>query len=330
MAAPTVLSITPAIGQASGDVLVTIAGANFRTATVPSSPAQPNAEARETVRVLFDGVPGVGVEVFSSTELTVRTPRTRPRDDAGAIAVTIANVGEDGEIIDSESVAIPGAFTFVRPKHTAEFSSDLSFVIRTLMRVLKAQLVVKEVNFAVATDYDEDTGDSLSITKFAELPSLALAGPSMTENRAYSENEEPEFDDVDDGFVQTRVPYTVDLTFTIVGASDNKMELLNMMSNFVAFMHANKRLAVDRDSTSPSKGFVEYEMDFVTGSQPKYQGTVRNSNLHTFSTDIVVRGFMVEGFSGVNAGTRAGVPNAAIVKRGRTAESVNVDPPSPK
>ena len=227
----------------------------------------------QTAIVLFDGVPAYDVRVFSGALLSATPPPHTP----GVVDVSVQNVDQTtGVPISGEVVVAASSFTYVLPRVTADYPSDLVALVRTLIRAMKAYLLI-EITHAVHTDYDERTGDELHVTKFAKLPGITLIGPDLEENRFYSLNEEPDFTDEttvgDDGqpsaFVGTKVPYTVDLTFKVIAASDSKIELLNLASNFVMFMHSTKYLPMARNAADPSAGTIAYEFDFVKGGQPK-------------------------------------------------------------
>lgn len=328
MAVPTVSSVSPAIGLSQGGELVKIAGSNFR---IPSSLPAPPA----TVSVLFDGAPASDVRVLDSNTLTCLSP-THPATDIairpsttpqGPIAITIANLADDGSAIVGESVTVAAAYAYTLPKHTKEFATDLERVTRAFMDLVRRLGIA--VSYAIETDYDPTSDDELHVAQFSKLPGIAIIGPELEENRFYSINEEPEFDTgttnddgSPDGFVRTRVPYTVDLRFQIVCASDNKAELLNLQSNFVALMHANKWLYLSRSKDDATQ--VRFEMDFPEGGHPKSTTVPNNSNLRSWSAEILIRGFDIETIDGIDAGETAGVPNQAIVGEGNTATEITI------
>jgi IPT/TIG domain-containing protein len=337
---PTLASLTPAVGLTAGRSLVTIAGTGFRVGAL-----QPGAfEWAPTVLVLFGGVPATDVRVLTDTLLTCLPPPAiasffpspRTSDIVPApVAVSIANLDDAGVPIPGELVTTAAAYVYVMPKHTGEFESDFTRTVRTLIRLMKLELLPVEVNYAVQTDYDPTTGDELHVTKFATLPGIALIGPDLDENRFYSLNEEPDLPDGSvspedgvspGGFLQTRVPYTVDVKYQIICASNNKNELLNLMSNFIAFMHANKWLVVDRNAATPGLGQVRIEMDFAPGGLPRNTTTPNTSNVVSWSANIVLRGLDIESFAGLTddgfADPAGLVPAHAVVEHGQTVDEL--------
>lgn len=344
MPAPTVSSVTPALGLASGDQLITIQGTNFRPA-VHATPPDPFTILTwpQTAQVLFDGVPSLEVRVQSATQLQARLPPGDPGPGGAGrtVTVTIVNLDQNtGLPIPGESVAVPNAFSYRRPLHTTEYESDFTRLLRGMMQLMKRQLLDVEVNWAVQTDYDATTGDELHVTKFGKLPGIVIVGPDLEENRFYSLNQEPEFDDgsvsgdgtASGGYLATRVAYTVDATLEIIAASDTKTELLNLMANFVAFMHKNKWLYLNRSATDPTKGQVRYEFDFVPRGQPKNTTMPNNSNVRSWSAHVVIRGIDIEAFSGIADGTSDPsnlIPQHAVVRHGQTADIVSLVPTEP-
>lgn len=345
---PTFASITPNTGLTPGGGLATIEGTGFRAGAPlpPGEFAEPGSFTvwPKTVIVLFGAVQATEVRVYSDGILTCLVPPaaaadpSKPTAVAGPVDVTIVNVDDSGVPIPGESVVAPAAYAYALPLHTREYESDFARIVRTFIRRLKQQLLV-EVNYAVQTDYDPTTGDELHVTKFATLPGLALVGPDVDENRFYSLNEQPTLDDGSvspldgvspGGFVETRVPYTVDVRWQVIAASNNKVELLNLLANFIAFMHANKWLVVDRSGSDPTQGQVRFEMDFAPGGQPKSTTTPNTSNVVSWSANIVIRGIDIEAFSGiVDPALIGGVPSHAVVQHGQTADEIVLDPAVP-
>lgn len=341
---PTLASVTPAVGLTVGGALVTIVGTGFRVG-VPAPGGPPGfGPSWPTAAVLFAGVAATDVRVLSDTLLTclpppaldVFFPTPRPPGVAPMpVVVAVTNLDDQGAPVPGEIVAAVGLYAYTLPEHTREFQSDFTRAIRELVRLMKRQLLPVEINYAVQTDYDPTTGDELHVTKFATLPGIALVGPELDENRFASLNEAPDVPDgtispedgsSPGGFFSSRVPYTVDVRYQIICASNNKSELLNLLSNFVAFMHANKWLVLDRSGTDPSLGTVRFELDFTTGGLPKNTSVPNTSNVVSWSANIIIRGFDIEAFAGLGAdgfADQAGLlPAHAVQSHEQTADEV--------
>jgi hypothetical protein len=122
-------------------------------------------------------------------------------------------------------------------------------------------------------------------------------------------------------FAQRRVPYTVDLGFTLIGVSDHTTELLNLMAATQLFFHRNPYLELDRDPDDPNAGRVRYEMAIARDGDLKVTSQPNESNVRSFSGRFVVRGFDLEDL--------AGAPGEGVVARGAVAGDVVVPGPMP-
>ncbi|MEO7730523.1 MAG: IPT/TIG domain-containing protein [Kofleriaceae bacterium] len=313
MAFPSITSITPSSGPTGGGVLVEIAGADFQlpAPAVSSSPAKPQPP---TVRVLIGERAARGVCVFSENRLTCIVPA----GDPGAADVVVQNVDVSGTPIEGEMLVAPQAFIYVRHPLTAE--ADLTRLVRTLLRELKRQ-VLDNVVLTVQTDFDVETGAELHLAQIATLPALVLVGPELSEDRFFSLNQSPELADGPGRFTRRRVPYTVDLGFTLVGASDHTTELLNLMAATQLFFHRTKYLEMDRDPANAAAGGVRYEMDLTPDGDLKVTSQPNESNVRSFSGRLVVRGFDLEDLAGIH--------DEGVVERGAVVEAVVVETSRP-
>jgi len=312
MAAPLITTLDPVSGPSGGKTLVTLTGEGFRLPPSPPLSSAPLPPPRPTVEVLVGGRLADDVRVLESTRLSFLTPA----GELEAADVVVRNLDDDGAPISGEEATAAGAFTFVRAGLVPE--SDLTRLVRTLMRELKRQ-VLPDVSLTVQTDFDAETGDELHLAQLAKLPALVLVGPELAENRFFSLNRLPEAGAWPDGFSRRRVPYTVDLTFTLIGVSDHTTELLNLMAATELFFHRNKYLDMERDPASPDVGRVRYEMDIGPGGDLKVTSQPNESNVRSFSGSFVVRGFDLEGL--------AGVTGDDIVERTSCADEVVLRPP---
>jgi len=263
------------------------------------------------VEVLVGGQLAEDVRIVDATRLSFLTPT----GDPGPADLVVRNLDDDGAPIPGEEATAAGAYTFVRPALVPE--ADLTRLVRTLMRELKRQ-VLPEVSLTVQTDFDAETGDELHLAQLAKLPALVLVGPELAENRFFSLNRLPEAADGPDHFTRRRVPYTVDLSFTLIGVSDHTTELLNLMAATELFFHRNKHLEMDRDPADPGAGRVRYEMDVPPGGDLKVTSQPNESNVRSFSGSFLVRGFDLEDL--------AGQPGESVVERGAQVDEVVIDP----
>jgi hypothetical protein len=311
MAAPTITSLEPASGPTGGLTLVEVTGSGFRVP--PGPPATgPTSPPRPTVEVLVGGRRAADLRVRAPDRLSFLSPA----HDAGTADVVVRNLDDDGVPIAGEEATLADAYTFVAPRLAVE--SDLTRLVRTLLRELKRQ-VHPNVSLTVQTDFDAETGDELHLTELASMPGLVLVGPELSENRFYSLNQAPEVPASEGTVLRRRVPYTVDLGFTLVGVADHTTELLNLMAAVELFFHRNKFLEMDRDPANPLAGAVRYEMDFRPDGDLRVTSQPNESNVRSFSGSLVVRGFDLEDL--------AGVPGDAAFERTAPADDVLFDPP---
>ncbi len=330
MAVPTVATLDPVQGHTGGRTMIDLAGTNFRLPTIPPS-GETDGVLLETVEVLFGTELSPLVQVLSDDRLLV----TAPINDAGSVAITVRNVDDLGVPIPGESVVLASGYEFLTPKLFTDpkNSSELTRLVMTLIQEMRRQ-IVGEVSLATHTDYDAATNAELHVVELSTLPGLILIGPDLEENRFYSLNEQPEFEvtpgDPDTEFVETEVPYTVDVTFDIVGFSNNPMEMINLQHAATIFFKKNKVLRMDMDADDLSKGRVEYEIDLTPDGDLKRTGQPNNSNIMSFSGKMVVRGFDIDQTAGIDSGADiAGVPKNEIINRGFTSDEtdgVELDP----
>ena len=314
MAVPLIISVLPATGPTGGQTLVTLATNNLREHPDPPITGPFTGPLQRTVQVLFGDVPATDVRVISQGRATCLSPI----HDPGRIDVTVKNLDDNGDPIVGEEATKANAYTFQRPNLTTE--SDFTRVVRTLLRELKRQ-ILPEVSLTVHTDFDDETGDFLNITKVASLPALVLIGPDTSENRFFSQNGTSQ-EIQPDGSVQIRrQPYTVDLEFQMVGASALTKQLLDLLAATIGFFQRNKYLVVDRDASDPSLGTVRYEMDITPDGEPKITTRRGESNVRSFSGTMVIRGVDIEAL--------AGVVDDIVVGESRqiTEVELQVDPP---
>ena len=311
MSIPSITSVTPSSAPTGGGLLLEIAGAGFQLPPQArelgrTSPPPP------TVRVRVGRQLSRDVRVISADLLVC----VLPAGDAGAADVVVENLDPDGNPIPKEAVVAPRAFTYVRHPLTNE--ADLTRLVRTLLQELKRQLLANVV-LTVQTDFDPETGDELHLTHIAELPALVLIGPELSENRFYSLNQRPEATTGTGTFAQRRVPYTVDLGFTLVGVSDHTTELINLMAAAQLFFHRNKLLWLDRDPANPDAGCVGYEMDLPPDGDLKVTSQPNEANVRSFSGRFVIRGFDLEDL--------AGVTDEGVVIRGAVTRELVLEAP---
>lgn len=288
MAVPTISSISPTLGHTGGATLVEILGTGF---------------SLDGMEVSFGGALGTKVAVATTGRAFMLSPISslpvvKPDFGKGLVDVSLQNLDSNGDPVAGETVTAAAAYTYERVQLAKE--SDLTRLVRTAIRAFRLQ-VIDNVSNVTDVDYDSDPLDGLNLTDLGEFPAIVLVGPGLAENRFYSRNKPPTKPDTPGEFLVRRVPYTVDLEFGVLGISDSKLELVNLMAVTQLFFEKNKFLVMDRDGSDPGLGTVKYEMDLTPDGDLQAGGGGNNSNIRTFSGTFVLRGFDLEdltGFSG--------------------------------
>ena len=171
--------------------------------------------------------------------------------------------------------------------------SDLTRLVRKLLRQLKTE-ILENTSITVAVDYDDTTADGLDIVAIATLPSLVLSGPRLRENRFFATNEPVELlvpGSYAKQWDQFGPVHTVDLGFTITGASRSTVELLNLMAATASFLNRNRWLELNRDPNQADAGTVRFEMDPESELRTHLNGA---DGVRAFTCGLVVRGFDID------------------------------------
>ena len=274
MAIPTITTLTPSTGPASGGDLVRLVGTGFA--------------ARVVVR--FGGRPAVVAAVRDEVGVSIVDVRT-PAHEAGVADVELENLDANDAPIAGESVLLVGAYRFARA--TVAREADLTRIIRQLLRELKRQ-VLANVSATVSVDYDDTIIDGLNVIAMAKVPSLVLSGPTLRPNRFYSANVPHE--DVVEGsagpeMIRRKPPYTVDLVFLLTAGSERTVELFNLMAAVATFLNRNRWLELPRDPDDSARGAVRWEMD----ADGEFRTQLASKDdVRAFTCGFVVRGFDVD------------------------------------
>lgn len=314
MAVPTITTVTPATGPSMGGNMVEIVGTNFRLPDPPpaTGPAPP---LTETVLVEFGGVPATRTYVVTTTRLFVPAPKFplvaangQPLVNA-LVAVEVTNLDNNELPIPGETVSAVDSYTYARPDISAENQSDFTRLVRTLLRLLKSE-VIPNVTLEIDTDYDEDL--TTPQKDHGDLPGISVIGPELSENTFFRNNTNPADIalPVNGEFIVRRRDHTVDLGFDIVGYSDNEVEFLNLMALAEEWKDRNQTLCMPCDPDDLSLGDLCYEFVFIPDGQFKVEkqaGIALNSNLKVFKGQVLIVGFNFAGLPGVVRDKGAGV-----------------------
>jgi hypothetical protein len=252
----SITAIEPEGGHTLGGNVVKVCGTGMRGDT----------------RVLFGGAPG-RIQLVDPDGCYVAAPP----HGAGWVNVEVVSAGQRCEALDG--------YRYVRAVLTAE--SDLTRLVRTLLRNLKGNLL-DATNITVDVEYGGPAGSDGTMMALAGLPALVLTGPDLRENRVLGQQVPVELQDGDGRLVQYPRPYTVDLSFTLTGASSHTVEVLNLLSAVVNYLDGAGSVSMLRDPNFPRLGEVSWQLELV--------GEVRThldspEGVKSFTLGFLLRGF---------------------------------------
>lgn len=274
MAVPTITSVTPSAGPAAGGDLVRVTGTDFAAA----------------VEVLFDGVLATVESLRDEAGVSIADIRTPAHAD-GTVDVTVRNLDGSGVPVPGEEATLAAAYRFLRARIAEE--SNLTRIVRELLQRLRRE-VLDATSISVSVDYDDTVIDGVNVIALAQLPAVVLSGPSIDENRFFSSNvphEDAVAGSAGPELLRRRPPFTVDLEFTITGASNRTVELLNLMAAVATFLNRTRWLELLRDPGDAAKGSVRWEMDPQGEYRTRLDGP---DDVRAFTCGFVVRGFDID------------------------------------
>ena len=274
MTPPSIESVYPTAVGAVGGELVRITGFGFTP----------------RVAVTFGGITAEVLAVLeddSRTAIDVRAPRSEP----GHVALAVQNLYGTGAAIPGAAASV--GFRFLRALISEE--SDLTRLVRALLRALKAQ-VIANASTQVALDYREQASTVIPIAK---VPSITLIGPDIRENRLYATNEPGERVVSGPAGLEVQIlrpAVAVDLHFVLEVVTNTTAEHLNLVTGITNFVHRNPYLSLERDGADPSAGTVRFPL-FADGEAR----TARTDDTHgrtsdkkSFEWGLVIRGFPID------------------------------------
>ncbi len=304
---PTLTSVTPA-EIFTGGMLVTLSGTNFQTPyPIPESNGV-LPDPLPTVQVLFDGVQGDDVQVYSGTKLTV----VAPAHDPATVSVTVNNLDQNGDPVPGETFTLPNAVTYKRADLSV--SADFTRVNKTLIRLLKQQ-VIANVSMATSVDYSDQAGNPLKVSAVASVPAVTISPPSTRLRYGeYAEDADRNEENIGVNFNRRSTFRTIDITWQIRIFDDNEIRALNLLALLHQVLKDNVLLSMDRDPADLSKGKVQYEL--YPNGEFNFADSPNNSNLFVASGAVTLYGYWFEDI--------ASFPEQAVVEKGVQAETIEV------
>lgn len=283
MTVPQLVNIYPAAGVTYGGALVRLLGGDFAS----------------SIAVEFDGAASPNVRVINHALAYAVSPPTplaaaESGSGEGLVDVAVRNLDDDGEPVPGEAASLANAFSYLMP--TLALESDLGNVVRALVGSLK-QHVIDEVVLRRSIDYATDAGATAGKLQIAKLPSLAIVGPTIVENRSMESNEYVTVEVEPGRNVVRRPPFVCDLQFRLVGAAAKTRHHLSMLEAVLMLFERNTVLRVPRERSLGPLGYVEYDVDFVPGGAPTIVEVPDMSNVSAFSGNIFVYDVMLSSLS---------------------------------
>lgn len=303
---PTLSSVTPAT-IFTGGMLVTLAGSNFQTAYPLPQVSGVLPDPLPTVSVLFDGVEGDDVQVYSSDQLTV----IAPAHDPGTVSVTVQNLDQNGAPISGEVVTLSSAVTYARADLSV--AADFTRVNQTVIRLLKQQ-VIANVAMETSVDFSDQQGQPLKIVAIANLPAVTLSMPATRIRYGeYAEDADRNEESIGINFNRRSTFRTIDITWQVKIYDNNKGRALNLLALVHQVLKDNTFLTMDRDPSDRSKGQVQYE--FYPSGEFNFDDSANNSDLFVAKGSVTLYGFWFEDV--------ASFPEQAVVEKGSQANDVD-------
>ena len=269
--APVLLSVTPSVGPTSGGDLVRLRATGVG----------------EHVRVSFGGVLAEVLSLHAEVGAVSVHVRTPPQA-AGIVDLRLENLDTTGQPLAGEFAVLAAAYRYQRPRLVEE--ATLTRLVRQLLRDLKQQ-VLENVSLSVNLDFDDTPEDGLDVIALGKLPSLVLTGPRLRINRFYATNVPVERVVAGPSGLdlqRQRPPLTVDVEFSLTGASTSTIELLNLTTSLAAFLNRTRWMSLLRDPSQPDAGTVRWEMDALGELRTDLDG---KDGVRAFSWGLVIRGF---------------------------------------
>lgn len=291
MAVPTISSVSPSTGPASGYREVEIIGTGFRicdpalfTPTVPGTTRVP------TVSVTFDGVAALRVWAASSTLLRVVIPPYGGlplADPHLPVDVVVTNLDDDGVAISGETVTGADAFTYERWEGLPPADDPpLLMVLQAFLARLAREVLTTS---AVSTHVDFRSAGGGVYIEVASVPYIGLQVdfPRDVEYSQWDQGyEEVERLDGDIDLYRGMRTHRMDVQFTVAG--EGQREALGLCGAIQDALILNPYIDVDANQDLYPGETDRYPID-ITAYPRMLQGSNRN-NVTIYSMACSARG----------------------------------------
>jgi len=287
MAIPTIASITPATGPASGWTVVDIVGTGFRVRTVPviypPAPLLP-----PTVGVTFGGLAARYVQVLSPTLVRVMTPQSRQQpvdvEELPAVPVVLWNQSDASVPIPTEVVTAVAGFIYERAVIAPSTDPPLHAVLRTFIQLLKRELW-RGTAIRTHPDYS-DVGETVVV--LAPVPSVTMRVTEEHDAEWRQWDNCREYKPTAEGWDQYRPPRHTALTIDLTLAAEGEGPSQGLKDCLIELLRTNPFLHVTGDSRWTGEP-NDYPLDIT--KDPKMLGSV--GLIEVYEMQVQVRGIPI-------------------------------------
>jgi len=228
MSVPTLVSVSPASGPASGGNIVVLTGYKFATPTLQIN--VPTLALAPTVAVSFNGIRSAAAQ--ASADSAIRAVVPRYLGDAFAqshapVDVVVQNLDSAGAAIPGEISTLTGAYTYMRHASIPAEGGTQHYDPLAAVAVQLLDRLAREVLPRVAWSSDVDYGDYGVVQHIAhsEVPSIQVDLSFPLDSEYAGHDAGYEVDDAGDIYRGFRT-HRIDARISCIG--DGKVEALGL------------------------------------------------------------------------------------------------------
>lgn len=246
---PSIYSVDPEEGLASGRAVATLTGWGYRTPPDPED-GYLGDTFHPTVAVFLNGREADAVAVLSSTEIQIIVPAYLgdPSTMSTAVDVLVKNLDDNGDPIATEEATLEEGYTYLHPDLTAD--SNLDWITRNVLRTLRRN-IVDNVGTSASPDYSGSA--ATQVTYVSKLPAVTIDGPVVRENKILRDNETRVEDDGISGKTRKNAPFTADILYEIILIGRNKTESQNLKEAAILYFHRRPIFTFPASSSDPTE-----------------------------------------------------------------------------
>jgi len=294
MTVPTISSISPASGPASGFNLIEIYGTNFKIPVATYEIPVPVIPA--TVSVTIGGRPAEHIDVCSSMHIRVQAPRYMGDSQAEshtAVDVVVSNLSSTGVVIPGETATATAVYTYARhPRYAPGKADPLEQVLEAFLERLQREVLL-ETNVALSIEFN-DEGET--VTKVEQVPYLGV-DLSWAHDKEYSEEDNglEEVPNATGGYDYYRGQRTYMMTCTLTAGGRGMIEPLALCQAVQEAVNADPYLTstVDQDLYPGSTDANSYPIEIT--QDPTQAGRESSMGISLCQMALRVRGIRTVG-----------------------------------